>query len=98
MQRIGGYPSKDREARWHEMSMHNADFSDLDMKFYDLEHELEQYLRDYVRCNREYLISMGLYTSQRTTPQTNTNSTNKTNPLTKSGDRYFNRSGSIAAP
>lgn len=60
MQRIGGYPSKDREARWHEMSMHNADFSDLDMKFYDCEHELEQYLRDYVRRNREYLIFDGI--------------------------------------
>ena len=60
MQRIGGYPSKDREARWHEMSMHNADFSDLDMKFYDREHELEQYSRDYVRRNREYLIFDGI--------------------------------------
>ena len=98
VQRIGGYPSKDREARWHEMSMHNADFSDLDMKFYDREHELEQYLRDYVRATGNISFSMGLYISQRTTPQTNTNSTNKTNPLTKSGDRYFNRSGSIAAP
>ena len=60
VQRIGGYPSKDREARWHEMSMHNADFSDLDMKSYDREHELEQYLRDYVRRNREYLIFDGI--------------------------------------
>ena len=58
-QRIGGCPSKDRETRWHEMSMHNAEFEDLDSKFYDREHELEQYLRDYVRDKREAFLFDG---------------------------------------
>ena len=59
-ERIGGFPSKDRETRWHEMSMHNADFEDLDRKFYDREHELDNYLREYVRRNRGAFLFDGV--------------------------------------
>ena len=46
--------------RKDDTSLDASLFSDLDMKFYDREHELEQYLRDYVRRNREYLIFDGI--------------------------------------
>ncbi|MCL2061640.1 MAG: DMP19 family protein [Firmicutes bacterium] len=51
--RMGGNPSKTRNEREEEYEKHDPDFEDLDNKFYELENELEDAIKKYVRSNRE---------------------------------------------
>jgi hypothetical protein len=59
--RLGGYPSKDREERWEQMDVCNANFDDLDDRFYKIEKkiDIDEELLKYIRQNREYFYFDG---------------------------------------
>ena len=53
VQRIGGYPSMDRETRWTQIRRHNAEFDDLDRALWDNDSLIDKALNSYVADNRE---------------------------------------------
>ena len=52
--RMGGSPSMDREERWEQQERFNAEFDDLDSRFYALdEEELHRQMTEYMLNNAE---------------------------------------------
>ncbi len=52
-QKLGGFPSKDREKRQQQLDKYEADFDDLDERLYKSEYEIENALLKYIRANSD---------------------------------------------
>lgn len=57
--RLNGNPSKDRDKRQEQLDKYCPDFSDLDVKFYDSEKDIETTLLKYIRENKEKFVYKG---------------------------------------
>lgn len=59
-ERLGGYPSKDRNKRQEQLDQYSPDFSDLDDRFYESEKDIETALLRYIRANKEKFVFKGI--------------------------------------
>ncbi len=59
IERLGGYPNKDREKRQEQLDEYGPDFSDLDDRFYESEKDIETTLLSYIRANKEKFYFKG---------------------------------------
>ena len=59
-QRLGGFPSKDREKRQQQLEEYEANFDDLDERLYNSECEIEKALLRYIKDNSDSFFFEGL--------------------------------------
>lgn len=57
--RLGGNPSKDRHMRQDQLEEYDAEFDDLDNKFYESSENIEVALIKYIRANKEKFYYSG---------------------------------------
>jgi hypothetical protein len=57
--RLGGYPSKDREERQDQLDKHEPEFDDLDDRLYQSEGNIEEALLRYIKDHKESFMFKG---------------------------------------